>query len=479
MLIRQTFLYLPAQILGPLFQFAAIITWTYWLDPEGMGIFALVTATQELSYLVLMSWFSFYALRYFPAADTAAKKRIFYSTENIVLVASSIIISLLALGYYAFTKNEMYTPQFLLIVVAYILSRGLNVHFSERARADHKILAYSLLQITGPVLGLGLGVLAVVFLEASPASVFAGYALAQGVALVIALPLMGTALVLDVPERAIVKQALGYGLPLLAAGALVWVAMNGIRFVVEFERGAAAVGLLMVGLGLGQRAASFAAMFVTAAAFPLAVKRAREEGEAGGLRQLRDSGALLAAVLLPTVGGIAVLNQHIVEVLVAQPFQAMTIAVLPFAIAAGALRNFRTHFTDQAYLLFERPGMIVVIDGVDAFFSIVFCWIGLLMGGLVGAVAGILLGAAVGVILSLGMSMVSYGLRLPFVHMARIFIATLVMVAVIRLVALDGGAWHLLGEIIVGAAVYGLAMAAMYYKLLFRELRALEQRAFK
>ncbi len=473
MLIRQTFLYLPAQILGPLFQFAAIIIWTYWLDPEGMGVFALVTATQELSYLVLMSWFSYYALRYFSAADTAGKKRAFYITENAVLAAASIIIALGALGYYAFTRGNGVTPQFLLISALYIISRGLNVHYAERARADHKILAYSLLQIIGPVLGLGFGLVAVAVYEPSPASVFAGYALAQGAALAVALPLMGTALRFGLPGRDILKQALAYGLPLLAAGALVWAAMNGIRFVVQFERGAAAVGLLMVGLGLGQRGASFAAMFVTAAAFPLAVARAREEGEEGGLRQLRDSGALLSAVLLPTVGGIVVLNSHIVEVLVAPPFQAMTIAVLPFAIAAGALRNFRSHFTDQAYLLFERPGMIVVIDAVDAFFSLLFCWLGLIFGGLVGAVAGILAGAAIGVVLSLAMSVASYGLKLPFKHMARILLATLFMVVVLELAAFDGGAWLLLGKIAIGAAAYGLAMAVMYRKLVFRELKTL------
>ncbi len=472
MLIRQTFLYLPAQILGPLFQFAAIIVWTYWLDPEGMGVFALVTAIQELSYLVLISWFSYYALRYFSAADSSGKRRAFYIAENAVLAAASIIITLGALGYYAFARDDGVTPRLLLIVVVYVISRGLNVHFSERARADHKIFAYSLLQIIGPVFGLGFGLLAVAVHEPSPASVFAGYALAQCAALAIALPLMGSALRFGLPGQNIIRPALAYGLPLLAAGALVWAAMNGIRFVVQFEHGAAAVGLLMVGLGLGQRGASFAAMFVTAAAFPLAVKRAREEGKEGGLRQLRDSGALLSAVLLPTVGGIVVLDRHIVEVLVAPVFQDMTIAVLPFAIAAGALRNFRSHFTDQAYLLFERPGMIVVIDAVDAFFSILFCWIGLILGGLVGAVAGVLIGAVAGVVLSLAMSVASYGLRLPFGHMARILLATLFMVVVLELAALDGGAWLLLGKIAIGAAAYGLAMAAMYRKLVFRELKA-------
>ena len=39
MLLRQTILYLPAQIIGPLAQMAATIVWTYWLQPEALGAY--------------------------------------------------------------------------------------------------------------------------------------------------------------------------------------------------------------------------------------------------------------------------------------------------------------------------------------------------------------------------------------------------------------------------------------------------------
>ena len=47
MLIRQTLLYLPAQLLGPLAQLAAIVLWTHWLDPNEFGLFTLAMAMQE------------------------------------------------------------------------------------------------------------------------------------------------------------------------------------------------------------------------------------------------------------------------------------------------------------------------------------------------------------------------------------------------------------------------------------------------
>ena len=44
MLIYQTLLYLPAQLLGPAVQFLAAVAWTHWLSPSEYGVVALVIA---------------------------------------------------------------------------------------------------------------------------------------------------------------------------------------------------------------------------------------------------------------------------------------------------------------------------------------------------------------------------------------------------------------------------------------------------
>ena len=45
MLIRQTILYLPAQLLSPVAQFLSVMIWTWWLPPAQMSTFVLVTST--------------------------------------------------------------------------------------------------------------------------------------------------------------------------------------------------------------------------------------------------------------------------------------------------------------------------------------------------------------------------------------------------------------------------------------------------
>ena len=92
-------------------------------------------------------------------------------------------------------------------------------------------------------------------------------------------------------DREIVGHALRYGIPLIIGGALGWVGLNASRFIVNEMPGVAAAGLFAVGYGLGQRAAAVAAMLVTAAAFPLAVKSMEQGGSKAAMRQLADNSA--------------------------------------------------------------------------------------------------------------------------------------------------------------------------------------------
>ncbi len=94
MLLRQTILYLPAQIVGPLAQFLSVILWTYFLSPEEMGTFALITAAQELAYTAVVFWFTLYTVRYFDKTSTAADKNTFLDTERGVLLAASFVTAL-------------------------------------------------------------------------------------------------------------------------------------------------------------------------------------------------------------------------------------------------------------------------------------------------------------------------------------------------------------------------------------------------
>src|SRR3569623_3559628 len=97
MLLKNTLLYLPAQVIGPFSQLIAMIVWTHLVDEPTLGVITLVTATHELLQIVFLAWWSQFALRllgrYHDTNDVAR----FYRTENTVLLGSCLLQSMIVL----------------------------------------------------------------------------------------------------------------------------------------------------------------------------------------------------------------------------------------------------------------------------------------------------------------------------------------------------------------------------------------------
>jgi O-antigen/teichoic acid export membrane protein len=459
MLLRQTILYLPAQLIGPLAQFLSVILWTYFLSPDEMGTFALITAAQELAYTATTFWFTLYTVRYFDKS-AASGKETFLDTERSVLLVSGIFTSLGILAMPLFISGA-WTINLACAAVTYSVLRSVATHLADRARTSADAVTYSILQVLWPVAGLGIGLLFVEIFERTAATVLWGYAVAQVFAFALAASRLEFGRAWTV-SRVMIGRAAHYAFPLVIGGIFVWFANNGIRFVIESSEGVAAVGLVTVGWGLGLRAAASAAMLVTAAAFPLAVMRSRESGIESGQQQLIENGVLLLAVLVPATAGLWSISTPLVGLLVAEPFREMTAQVLPWAILAGAARNIRIHFGQHIFLLHEETTRALATDVVDGVATMIGGAIGLAYAGLPGCIAGAACGATVGLMTSLIWGAVRHGFIFPFADLLKITGAALLMVFALSFLDIRATVPSLALAIVLGAAIYAVAMAALY-----------------
>jgi O-antigen/teichoic acid export membrane protein len=430
MLIRQTILYLPAQIAGPLFQFLAAIVWTFWLMPEAYGVLAYVMAMQELAFVICLAWWSHYTLRYAGTLADPAEQVRFQQVETATLLVSS----LLQIGVCIVTlslQGIALTVPMVGATLLYVITRSITNHLGERARAAGHIGLYTVGQTIGPVFGFGLAFALVSRLSATPEHALLGFGIAHVVGLVWLWQAMGLRFAIARPDGVILRRALRFGVPLVVAGVIAWVSTNGIRNIVQYDGGHEAVGLVSVGWALGQRLASFVAMLVTAAAFPLAVRYLQAGQKEKALHQLALNGAVLFGLLAPSTFGLLMIAHPAVQVLIAPPFQAVTLAVLPLATLGGAIRNLRVHMSDQVLILFERTDLCVMTNVIEAVVTVVGCIVGLHLGGLVGAVAGTVFGFVTGAAFSFGYAILGFGLQILWDVYLRIGIATAAMSAVL------------------------------------------------
>ncbi len=461
MLLRQTLLYLPAQVVGPIFQFISVVAWTHFLSPESMGVFALVTATQELAYTATLFWFTLYTMRYHDVAGPEDMRRQFLDTEMAVMLASALASIVLVFALRE-TIETQWSGMLTLAGIAYITTRAAVIQLGDRARTQHDTITYSVLQIVWPVVGLGLGLVLVKVLGASAAAVLWGYTAAQVLSILIAVTRLDIGWHPMRFGKEIIRHALRYGLPLLVGGLFIWLANNGLRFVVEHMEGTVAVGLVTVGWALGLRAAAFASMLVTAAAFPLALKRAREGDLADGQLQLERNGVLLLAALLPAAVGLWLVSAPFVTLVVAEPFREMTAAVLPMSILAGALRSFRIHFGEQVFLLHERPMVPLYNDFLDAILSLAGGAAGLVIGGLPGSVAGVAAASFISLVVTLGCGWHWFRFAVPAFDASKLMAATAVMAFIVSRLEIAPTALSIVLAASVGAIVYAVAVVLLF-----------------
>jgi len=135
MLLRQTLLYLPAQVLGPLFQLASAFVWTHYLAPAEMGLFALISAAQELAFATTLMWFALFTVRYFDKTSDAGARAKFHASESAVMIASSLATAA-GLAVLPLDAGGPLTGVVLASAVSYVVSRSLVSYAAERARVE-------------------------------------------------------------------------------------------------------------------------------------------------------------------------------------------------------------------------------------------------------------------------------------------------------------------------------------------------------
>jgi len=476
MLISHTLKYLPAQLFAPLAQLASIILWTHYLAPEEMGLFTLVTVTQEIAYLGCLGWFAIYTLRSLPPDNDAAARLRFLHTENSVVLCGLAMSAGVAAVTALFLPGEHGWANSAMAIAAFFASKAASAHYAERARAQSSFAAYTLLQCAGPLGGLLLGWLAMQHVGPTANALLWAYALAQALGIVLAIPGLGLVWKLPRPDAELLRAAWAFGGPVLGLSALGWVAENYIRYLVQWHSGAAALGLMIVGWSLGRRCAAVAATLVTTASFPLAARLLDANKRDEALGQLSLNAAMMVGVLMPVTAALELLGPPLVKLFVAQEYQQVTSELLMLSVLAGALRNLHMHTTDQLMVLERRIGMLAKLDVFEIVLCALLSLVGLIYDGVRGAIIGQALGSLATLAVSMWLAQRHLGFRWPWNYTLRLAAATAMMTAGLWVWPLGSDVWGLVIASLWGSLLYAVALLLVFFPEC-RRFRASRRRA--
>jgi O-antigen/teichoic acid export membrane protein len=310
------------------------------------------------------------------------------------------------------------------------------------------------------VLSLLLGVL-FVWLGFGALGVLAGLGL--GMLITLARPLADSwrQARLELCDWALLGRLCRYGAPLAATSALGVVITSSDRFLIGWLLGEEKVGLYAAAYDLANLSLGLLLTIVNLAAYPLVVRALEEHGAELARHQLVANLTALLAIGLPATIGFAVLARPIANVVLGQEFRQEAAVLMPLIAVAALLRDFKAYYLDLAFHLGRNTvgQMWVTLAAVAVNVGLNLWWIPAF--GIVGAAHAAVVAHAMALVLSGLVGRRVFRLPGPDGDTLKVLLASCAMGLVVWQVHDFTGPVALVGQVLGGAAVYGLLLVLL------------------
>ncbi|MCC7047361.1 MAG: oligosaccharide flippase family protein [Alphaproteobacteria bacterium] len=454
--------YLVAAVLQAVAALALVAGLTRLLSDVAFGQYGLATAALHLGQSVLYFWLKGSVSRFHATAEQEERLPSFLAGVRRWFVATSLLGAAVAVGVVLALRPSPDLRAMIWATVAAAVAQGGFTLVLETHRAGLRVWRYSLFQSLQAALSLALSLALVLAAGQAAGDTGAAWAMA-GLALSYALcaAIDGRGLRFwfggGRPPTGEMRAILLYGLPLSVAMVLDAVLATGDRFVIAQFRGEAEVGPYAAAVTLAHRSLLALCTVVGAAAAPLAFATMAQEGTDAAQRRLADACDLLLAISIPAAAGLAALAWPVSAVMVAAAMREEVAALLPWIAAGALMHGLAVHYFSQAFLLARQPVALV-----HCMLPVVLAYGALNLAlvrpyGAAGAAYALVATQALHLVLSIVLGRRHFAVPLRWVTAAKAVVAAAIMLTALRSLGLPGGMLGLIGQIVLGAAVYGAA----------------------
>lgn len=332
-----------AFLISALIQFALGLVVAWLLGPAEFGAYALALSAAILLQTLVFEWIRLSATRFHHAGDggqlAALLLRLFTGLSGAMLVLAVLLLVFGGVWHWLFCQIP------LLAVAA-----GFADFRAALLRAEFNQRGYALLMLLRNLLAMGLLPLAAWRFGSAEAALGA-FLLAlvlAGLAIEVVFRRNAGALasaeeLASTPEMA---ALLRYALPIVATNGLYLLLFLGLRSAVAWTGGLAAAGRFSLALDFTSKLFTTIGTALDLMLFQVAVREAREKGEAAGRLRVRRNAEIVLAVLLPMALGLALVIPELEGFLVAPEFRgafsAFVLALVP-GITLYALVQYALH----------------------------------------------------------------------------------------------------------------------------------------
>lgn len=335
--------YLPVRIVPALTSLITVPLFTRAIDPADYGAFYVINAFLVLGARVAAESVAAAALRFYWPGKKAGTLKSYTAT---IVWSVVVLLGLTAgvIGGVAYLGQGRIDPLVMRLVpvsMAYFFLNYSLFVFMEVLRAANRAKDYSWLSITATLLTNALAVVFVVLLGWGSAGIFAGVAAGSALVIPWALKILsaeGSLSPTDV-RRSSLSEMAAFAAPLIPAGAAVWALGFLDRFVLEWARGAAEVGLYSTAYGLGEKLIQLVTLPLLLTMTPLLIRTYEEHGQHTAEQMQTQFTRYFALVTVPLLTGLWVIAGDFMQVFTAPEYHAAApvLGIIAAATLLGGL----------------------------------------------------------------------------------------------------------------------------------------------
>lgn len=420
MLLRQSALYLLANVVAASLGFLSVIVLTRLVGPAVYGSFVLVMSLGTVLSTIFFTWQRHAILRY--QSEQAADVRLSLLAGYMLTLALHPV-ALVALIYIMRVPVEKGLAAVMLAAAGAFYELG-----QEVLRARQLVPAYVRGVIVRSLASLSFCLVAV-WLGAGGLGLVSAVALAYVFSAAISARAVWAAPCMPADRATLVRLA-RYGVPITFSGAFVALTLALDRFVLYTLIGTEAVGIYGAAADFVRQCAVLPAISASFALAPLAVAGLRSETEGTTRGHLTHGAELLLAVMLPVAVGLAIAAPQVAGTIFGPQYRAVATDLIPILAFAFLAHSISQQYVQLSFSLAEKPQLFIVHTGSIFVINLILMVPLVKLFGVTGAAISLLVSELAGVVVGIVLFRWAYPMPMVTEASLRIVLAAAAMALV-------------------------------------------------
>jgi O-antigen/teichoic acid export membrane protein len=350
--------YLPAQLLPALLSLASIPIFTRVLAPEQFGRYALVMSSVTVM-MTLLDWLSIAIIRFYPAVpkpEVAVLVRTALWTQGALVGMIGAIVFLLAHMIWTTNNPLQYLVSIGLLIFIF---QSIFMLLANTLRARLLASIYSLFMIWAKAVGVGLGILFVVYFRLGESGILWGIV----IGVITALPFLFRKAFINVQiigpvSVPLLREMACYSIPLTLANLSSWILRQSDLYLIQLFYSSKEVGTYSVVYSISEYSIRLLTTLFMISSGPLLINIWEKQGEGASKRIFVSVTRLYLIVGVPVVAAMSALAEPTIKVLTGADFSD-GYTIVPWVVGGVFFIGIHQRFNHPLQLL-KRSQVIML-----------------------------------------------------------------------------------------------------------------------